>query len=156
MDSAGYFTQGLSYISASPAALATQLYIHNTPPTVSPGFKQPRREADKLGTCVVIKNACSDTSTPQDAGIALCLIAYRYAVISIPCGVRMPVVTEFFAVNLTGPGAHLASVKWVPGLCPRGKADRAWPWPFSPQLAPRLKKEYSSISTPSLDFHAVF
>ena len=132
MDWAGYFSQGLRHISVSPAVLATQQYIHNIPLAVSPELKQPRREADKLGTCVVIKTACSDTSTPQDAWIALCLIAYRYFVISIPYGVRMPVVTEFFAIVLTGPWAQPASVKWVPVLGPRGRADGAWPWPFTP------------------------
>jgi hypothetical protein len=68
MDSAGYFSQDLRYISISPANLATRPYIHNIPLAVNPGLKQPQREAyQNLRTCVVIKNAYSDTSTPQDA-----------------------------------------------------------------------------------------
>jgi hypothetical protein len=68
MDSARYISQGLRYISISPAIVATQRYIHNIPLAVNPGLKQPQREADhNLRTFVVIKNACSDTSTPQDA-----------------------------------------------------------------------------------------
>jgi hypothetical protein len=68
MNSAGYFSQGLRYISISPDVVATQLYIHIIPLAVTPGLKQLQREAEhKLRTNVVIKNACSDTSTPQDA-----------------------------------------------------------------------------------------
>jgi hypothetical protein len=68
MDSAGYFSQDLRYIFISPAIVATQPYIHTIPLAVTPGLMQAQREADhKLRTCVVIKNACSDTSTPQDA-----------------------------------------------------------------------------------------
>jgi hypothetical protein len=52
------------------------------------------------------------------------------------------------ALGLTQPPAQ-----WVLGLFPVGKVARAWCRPPNPQLAPRLKKQWSFTSTPPLCLH---
>ena len=69
-------------------------------------------------------------------------------------GVRIRVGAIFPAPARTGPGAHLASCKWVQVLFPGSKAAGGGMAHF--HLAPRLKKELSYTSTPSLRPHGLF
>jgi hypothetical protein len=45
---------------------------------------------------------------------------------------RIPIGERFPAPVQTGPGTHPASVQWVPGLCPGGKASEAWHLSLTP------------------------
>ena len=55
-------------------------------------------------------------------------------------GDRIPVGTRFYALAQTGPGAHPAPPKWVPGLS-RGYSGRGVALTTHPHLLPRLKKQ---------------
>jgi hypothetical protein len=70
-------------------------------------------------------------------------------------GVRIRAGAIFSPPDQTGPGAHPASCKWVPGLFSGGKAAGGG-IDHLPHLEPRLKKELSYISTPSLRPHGLF
>jgi hypothetical protein len=70
-------------------------------------------------------------------------------------GDRIPVRTRFSAPVQTGPGAHPASYTMGTGCFPGVKRPgRGVDHP--PHLAPRLKKEWSYISTPSLGLRGLF
>ena len=69
-------------------------------------------------------------------------------------GDRIPVRERFFVPVQTGPGAHPASDIMGTGSFLRLK--RPGRGVDHPHLAPRLKKEYSYISTPPLGLRALF
>jgi hypothetical protein len=62
-------------------------------------------------------------------------------------GDRIPVGARFSAPVQTGPGAHPASCTMSTGSLPRVKRP-GHGVDYPPHLVPRLKKEYSYISTP--------
>ena len=61
-----------------------------------------------------------------------------------------------FAPVQIGPGAHPASCKMGIGLVPGGKGGRGVASTTHPNLAQRLKKEYSYTSTLPLGIHGLF
>ena len=67
-------------------------------------------------------------------------------------GDRIPVCVKCFAAVQTGPGAQ-PPLQWVPGLFPSG-LGRGVKHPT--QLAPRLQKGYSYVSTVPMGLHRLF
>jgi len=63
-------------------------------------------------------------------------------------GDQIPLGVRFSTLVRTGPGAHPASCKMVPGLS-WGTAAGAWHWPPT-DMAPRFKEEWSYTSAPPL------
>jgi hypothetical protein len=145
----------MKYISVSPAVVATQPYIHIILLLLRGWSRRNVKLTTSFELALWLKMHVATLPhlrTPEQRTGIWSFDSLR----ARRSGVRMPMVMEFFAPLQTGPGAHPASVKWVPGLCPRGKADGAWPWHSTFKLAPRLKKEYSYTSTPTLELHALF
>ena len=71
-------------------------------------------------------------------------------------GALIPVVAKFFVPFQNDPGTHPASCRMgVPSLS-REKSERGVALTTHPHLAPRLKKQYSHISTRPLGLHGLF
>jgi len=69
--------------------------------------------------------------------------------------IQLPVGTRFSAFVLTSPGAHPASCTMGTGSF-LGVKQQGMALTTHPHLAPRLKKEWSYTSTPSLGLCGLF
>jgi hypothetical protein len=131
--------------------------LHPVCPNSKTRSQEPLNTADEILHCTVF-TSCSE-SVAEGGGTlhgfhraSWCSERSRYSdsLQGWLSGDRIPVGARFSAPVQTGPGAHSASCAMGAGSFPEVKSDQGVMLTIHPHIVPRLKKEYSSTSTPPL------